>query len=193
MKRLLRNKKVLLVAILVLISTTVWAVTVRRPSRQIDPETNLLESPKLLFIHQDVVTSFPATGDGVRSGTMRGAISGSTTTNFQFLAVPPPDFASDDWTLLVDPDGDQILFRVQVTGRFLVFLQAPADDPRHELNQVGGPFTGIYEVVEATGKYQGLVGHKFPCKGIGTLPAKNPTIGSVYAEVYSDEFDTENP
>ena len=91
--------------------------------------------------------------------------------------------------MLTDPDGDQILFRVQVTGHFLVFLQAPADDPRHELNQVGGPFSGVYEVVEATGKYQGLIGHKFPCKGIGTLPAKNPAIGSVYAEVYSDEFD----
>ena len=190
MRRIFNNKKVLFAAVLILISTTVWAVTGHRPARSaVDPEPNMLQSPRLLFIHQDVVTSFPASGDGVRSGTMRGAISGSCTTNFQFLAVPPPDFASDDWTLLIDPDGDQILFRVQVTGHFLVFLQAPADDPRHELNQVGGPFSGVYEVVEATGKYQGLIGHKFPCKGIGTLPAKNPAIGSVYAEVYSDEFD----
>ncbi len=189
MKRVVVNKKVLLVVVLILISTTIWAVSARRSTDAIDPEPNMLHSPKLLFIHQDVVTSFPATGDGVRSGTMRGAISGSATTNFQFLAVPPPDFASDDWTLLTDPDGDQILFRVQVTGRFLVFLQAPADDPRHVLNQVGGPFSGIYEVVEATGKYESLIGRKFPCKGIGTLPDKNPAIGSVYAEVYSDQFD----
>ena len=187
MKRVLRHKRLSLVTVAILLSTTVWAIT-GRPTRRIDPEPNMLESPRLLFVHQDVVTSFPATGDGVRSGTMRGAISGSTTTNFQFLAVPPPEFASDDWTLLTDPDGDQILFRVQVTGRFLVFLEAPADDPRHELNKVGGPFTGIYEVVEATGKYLGLIGHKFPCKGIGTLPAKNQAIGSVYAEVYDDEF-----
>ncbi len=193
MKRALKNRRVLFVTLLILASTTAWAVLAQRPQRLIDPEANMLETAKLLFIHQDVVTSFPATGDGVRSGTMRGAISGSTTTNFQFLAVPPPEFASDDWTLLTDPDGDQILFRVQVAGRFLVFLEAPANDSRRHLNQVGGPFTGIYEVVEATGKYQGFVGRKFPCKGIGTLPAKNQAIGSVYAEIYSDEFEPQNP
>lgn len=158
-------------------------------ANEIDPEPNLAVTQKLLFIHQDVVTSFPPTGDGVRTGTFRGALSGTATTNFQFLPVPPPNFAADDLTLFTDVDGDQILFRVQVQGRFILPLEGPETDPRKDIILFGGPYSGIYEVVEGTGKYLFLVGRKFPCKGIGTTPAKNPAIGSVYAEVYSDQFN----
>lgn len=193
MKYFASRKQIIGVALLLIALSAVWALAgVRATTRGdngIDPETNMLLSPKLLFIHQDVVTDFPATGDGVRTGTFRGAISGTATTNFQFLPIPPPEFAADDLCLLVDPEGDQILFRVQVQGRFIVPVQGPSEDPRKDIVAFGGPYTGIYEVVEATGKYQSLVGRKFPCKGVGTTPAKNPAIGSVYAEVYSDQFD----
>lgn len=192
MKTLFDRRSLAAVILLTLGLAGVWvfAGSERIDSRaRVDLEPNMAVSPKLLFIHQDAVTSFPATGDGVRTGTMRGAISGAAVTNFQFLPVPPPEFASDDLTLLNDIDGDQILFRVQVDGHFIIPLQGPEGDPRQNINQIGGPFSGIYEVVEATGKYQYLIGRKLPCKGIGMLPAKNPAIGSVYAEIYSDTFD----
>lgn len=161
---------------------------------RVDPEPNLVLGPKLLFIHQDSVTSFSATGEGVRIGTMRGAISGVATTNFQFLPLPPPDFKADDLTLLTDTEGDQILFRVQVSGRFLQHLTGPETDPagnpnRRKMVEFGGPYTGIYEVIQATGKFQSLIGRKFPCKGVGITPAKNPAIGGVYAEIYEDRFE----
>lgn len=184
----LQSRRTVLLALLVLVAgTALWAAAGRRDNG-IDPEPNLGASPQILFIHQDVVTDFPATGDGVRTGTFRGALSGTATTNFQFLAVPPPAFAADDLTLFTDVEGDQILFRVQVEGRFLVHLEGPQTDPRKTINLFGGPYTGIYEVLEATGKYRYLVGRKFPCKGVGTTPAKHPAIGSVYAEVYNDVF-----
>jgi hypothetical protein len=197
------EKKWTWVAILlvVLVSTTLWAAGVGGrtspgvrihtggAANEIDPEPNLAITRKLLFIHQDTVTSFPPTGDGVRTGTFRGALSGAVTTNFQFLPVPPPEFAADDLVLLTDPDGDQVLFRVQVQGRFVIPLEGPETDPRRRINEIVGPFTGIYEVVEATGKYLFLEGRKFPCKGVGTLPAKNPALGSVYVEIFSDQFD----
>jgi hypothetical protein len=161
-------------------------------AQSIDLEPNLASAPKLLAIQQDAVTQFLATGEGVRVGTMRGTFSGVVTQNFQFLAVPPPDFKADDLILLVDNDGDQMLFRAQVTGRFLSFLTGPTPDPagnpnRKKLVEFGGPFTGIYEVIQGTGKFQGYIGRKFPCKGLGITPAKNQAIGFGYTEIYDDK------
>ncbi|MGH9722110.1 MAG: hypothetical protein ACRD8O_18025 [Bryobacteraceae bacterium] len=141
----------------------------------------------ILFRTLDEVLIFPPTGDGVRTGTAVGIISGVTTTNFQFLAVPPPEFKADDLVAITDVDGDQILFRAQVTGRFL----APFGDPtRGPVAGLGGPYAGTYEVLRATGKFGYLVGRKFPCKGLGMNPARQGFLGSVYTEVYTDRFDS---
>lgn len=151
------------------------------------PEKAALHVP-IVFVQQDSVQSFPPTGDGVRVGTVTGQINGTSITNSQFLAVPPPEFQADDLCAVTDLDGDQILFRVQVTGRF---LEAFGDSARPSgiVFGLGGPYTGTYEVLKATGKYGYLVGRKFPCKGVGSNPAKGNQPGTVYCEVYSDRFD----
>jgi hypothetical protein len=186
MRQMFSRRTVLLALLVLVAGTALWAASGR--DSKIDLEPNMALAPQILFIHQDMVTDFPPTGDGVRTGTMRGVLSGTATTNFQFLAVPPPEFAADDLTLFTDVEGDQIVFRVQVQGRFLVHLEGPEADPRKTINLFGGPYTGIYEVIEATGKYRYLIGRKLPCKGVGTTPAKNPALGSVYAEIYNDTF-----
>ncbi|MEX2260647.1 MAG: hypothetical protein WD696_01785 [Bryobacteraceae bacterium] len=145
-------------------------------------------APGLLFIQQDNVLSFPPTGDGVRVGTATGRLAGSTITNFQFLPVPPPEFQADDLVVITDSEGDQILFRARVTGRFLAPF-GEASLPNGNVFGLGGPFSGTYEVTKATGKYGYLVGRKFPCKGIGSNPAKGNFLGTVYVEVYLDRFD----
>jgi hypothetical protein len=143
----------------------------------------------LLFIQQDNVLSFPPTGDGVRVGTATGRLNGTTIQNFQFLPVPPPAFQADDLCLLSDIDGDQIIFRAQVTGRFLAPPLSLANNPLGNLFAAGGPFTGTYTVVAANGKYSYLMGRVFPCKGLGSNPAKGNFLGTVYVEVYLDRFD----
>jgi len=150
---------------------------------------NAVNQQGLLFIQQDDVLSFPPTGDGVRAGTATGRLNGTTITNFQFLPVPPPVFQADDLVMISDIDGDQIIFRAQVTGRFLAPPLAIANHPLGNLFSVGGPFTGTYEVLNANGKYGYLIGRKFPCKGLGSNPAKGTALGSVYVEVYLDRFD----
>ena len=143
-----------------------------------------LNAPVIMKI-QDSVLSFPVTGDGVRAGTVTGVINGTTITNFQFLPVPPPVFQADDLCVVSDIDGDQLFFRVRVTGRFLEAF-GDASLPSGIVSGVGGPFSGTYEVTKATGKYSYLVGRKFPCKGIGSNPAKGNAFGTVFVEVYSD-------
>lgn len=142
---------------------------------------------RVIFAQQDNVLSFPPTGDGVRVGTVTGIISGTSITNFQFLPVPPPEFRADDLCAVSDLDGDQILFRVRVVGRFLEAF-GDASLPSGIVFGLGGPYTGTYEVIRATGKYGYLVGRKFPCKGLGSNPAKGNLLGTVYVEVYSDQF-----
>lgn len=144
--------------------------------------------PSLLFVQQDQVLAFPPTGDGVRVGTATGRLNGTTITNFQFLPVPPPVFQADDLVNLNDSDGDQILFRAKVTGRFLAPF-GDASRPNGIVFGLGGPFTGTYEVIQANGKYVYLIGRSFPCKGLGSNPAKPGFLGTVYVEVYSDRFD----
>lgn len=147
-----------------------------------------LFSPAVLFVGQDNVLAFPPTGDGVRVGTAVGKLSGTTITNFQFLPVAPPAFAADDLVALSDSEGDQILFRARVNGRFLPAF-GDATLPNGIVFGLGGPFTGTYEVIKASGKYGYLVGRKFPCRGIGSNPAKPGFLGTVYVEVYSDRFE----
>jgi hypothetical protein len=143
----------------------------------------------LIFVQQDTVLSFPPTGDGVRVGTATGRINATTITNFQFLPVPPPVFQADDLVMLSDLDGDQVVFRAQVTGRFLAPPLSVPNNPNGNLFSVGGPFTGTYEAIQASGKYGYLIGRKFPCKGLGSNPAKGGFLGTVLVEVYSDRFE----
>ena len=81
MKSFASRKQIIGVALLLIALSAVWALAgVRATTRGdngIDPETNMLVSPKLLFIHQDVVTDFPATGDGsgARSPELQRPIS----------------------------------------------------------------------------------------------------------------------
>jgi hypothetical protein len=154
-------------------------------------DEDLAFGPKLLFVQQDQVTAFPPDGSGLREGTVRGAITGTSVTNFQFIPTGPTEFFSDELSLFTDVDGDQILFHVKIDGRFVTPLTGDpvADFPgRENLSLIAGIFSGVYEAVKATGKYQALLGRKFPAKGIATTPARNPAIGASYMEIYSDQF-----
>ena len=154
----------------------------------ITPFAPLPSAPRILFIHQEVVTSFPATGDGVHLGTVRGWINGMSITNFQFIPDPPPNFHSLDFTLFVDLDGDQILFTVTWQGRIVDPLKAPASNVNksRDIMALTAVFTGHYEVTDATGKYRALIGNKYPCKGMASNAAKGPLqpFGASYTEVY---------
>lgn len=140
----------------------------------------------LLFTQRDNVLSFNANGTGVRVGTCTGLLNGQITTNFNFAATPPPAFSATDYALFSDFDGDQIVFTTTQSGRFL-FSLAP-DSPAPPVGGVGGPYTGVYTVTKASGKYAALVGRKFPCRGIAMNPAAPGLSGTVLVEVYSDRF-----
>src|SRR5207244_5787740 len=80
----------------------------------------------VLFTQQDVVTVFapppPGSPFGVRVGTVTGAINGTITVNTLLIPAPPgATFTGDDRALVIDTDGDQILFNVSSNG---VFIQA---------------------------------------------------------------------
>jgi hypothetical protein len=154
-------------------------------------DANLAAAPKVLFIMQDVVSSFPATGDGVHVGTVRGAINGLSTTNFQFIPdQAPPYFRAEDLTVFVDLDGDQMSFLTKWDGRILTPLKGPvaANNKNRDLMTLVGVFTGSYEVIEGTGKYKGWVGRKFQAKGLAANVARGALqpFGANYTEVYDD-------
>ncbi len=154
-------------------------------AQTIDPKN--FESNSLLFVQQDVLPSFGDTG--VRIGTVKGMISGNITTNFTFT-VPPPkappgaDFVADDVALIIDPEGDQILFKVHSEGT------ASFDTLSSDIVPFRAPFLATYTVDKATGKlskYEGLV---FPARGtavvsslilFGNVPGA--PVGTVYVEV----------
>lgn len=140
----------------------------------------------LIFTQRDSVLSFNANGSGVRVGTVTGLLNGQITTNFQFAAVAPPAFSATDQALFTDLDGDQMLFTTTQSGRFL-FSIAP-DAPAGAVGGTGGPYTGVYTVTKASGKYATFVGRKFPCRGIAMNPAVQGLTGTVLVEVYSDRF-----
>jgi hypothetical protein len=142
--------------------------------------------PRVLFVQQDAVTLFPPDGAGVRVGTVQGAITGGSTTNFQFIPTSPTEFYSDELSLFTDTSGDQILFHVQLTGHFVTPLTGEEDENfpgREDVNLVSGLFSGVYEVVDATGIYLSLMGAKFPAKGLGITPARYPAQGATYMEI----------
>lgn len=154
--------------------------------------------PPLLLVQEDKVVTFdPITGIGAQTGTVSGAIRGTSIVNFQFQITAFPDFTFNNRVGITDLDGDQIIFKNVGTGRF-VFpplsdpTLAPGEAPFQVFgNGIGGPLTGTYEVVATTGKFirQFPIGRVFPYRGIAYNPSVPPTApgttGSVYVEVYS--------
>jgi hypothetical protein len=142
------------------------------------------DSP-ILFIQQDIVTVFAVPpAFGVRVGTVTGAINGTVTMNTQLTPAPPgASFTADDRALVVDTDGDQILFKVVGSGTFIQALTDPPNDPPPDrprdfiapvpwpapLN-LGGHFTATYSVMQGTGKYANLSG-AFDAVGVAVLPS----------------------
>ena len=145
---------------------------------------------QLFFAFRDTVINFSGTtGVGDHSGTVEGAIVGTSITNFQFIPTSQTTIQFDNRCLITDLDGDQILFQVLGTGRFLA---PPLIDASNtllgNLMSLGGPLVATFIALQATGKYAFLIGRKFP----GRMAASNVTnassgvLGNVYGEVYSD-------
>jgi len=143
--------------------------------------------PELLFVQRDTVIAFdPGTGLGTQVGTTDGKILGTSIMNFQFTPLSQVDIKFENRTLITDLDGDQILFRYTGTGRFIT----PLGDSSAvgKLMGIGGPLSGTYECIQASGKWGYLVGRKFGTRSAATNPA-NPGPGCVYVEVYTDTFN----
>jgi len=157
-------------------------------AQSIELSSKDFESNSLLFVQQDVLPSFGQQA-GVRLGTVKGLINGNITTNF-FFTLPPPQappggpFIADDSALIVDPEGDQILFKVHSEGN------ASFDTLDPSINPFRAPFLATYTVVKATGrlsKYQGLV---FPAQGTGVISTlvffnavPGAPVGTVFVQV----------
>ena len=150
------------------------------------PNPKDFESDSLLFIQQDVFPSF-GQQTGVRLGTVKGLVNGNITTHFFFTVPPQPaggPFVTDDSALIINPEGDQILFKVHSEGTVSL------DTLNANINPFRAPFLATYTVEKATGnlsKYQGVV---FPARGtfvISTLVfsgvAPGTPVGTVYVEV----------
>lgn len=145
---------------------------------------------QLFFAQRDTVINFDgSSGIGNHIGTVEGAITGTSIVNFQFIPTSQTTIKYDNRALITDIDGDQIVFQVVGTGRFVV---PPLSDPNNtllgNLMSLGGPLVATYTALNATGKYAFLVGRKFPCKMAASNAVKfsNGVLGNVYVEVYSD-------
>jgi hypothetical protein len=152
----------------------------------------------ILFILQDKLTRFDQSGSGLHVGTAMGKVNGVSTTVVRFDFSAFPNFSFNNRTGISDTDGDQIIFKVVGSGRFLVpplvDPTVPGDvtaPPSQVLGGLGGPLSGTYEVVATSGKYSKKfsLGQKFPFKAVGYNP--NPAsvgtdpLGAVYIEVFA--------
>jgi hypothetical protein len=142
--------------------------------------------PAVLFTQLDMVTTFAPPGQlGVRVGTVTGAINGTITINSTFdPAVPPPNFKADGSALLVDTDGDQILFHVAFNGQFFKPLTVPPPATPPDVLKIGGSFTTVYTANDATGKFAPLKGQAFKGIGVAVLPAQNPSLGAAFTQIF---------
>jgi hypothetical protein len=145
---------------------------------------------QLFFAFRDTVINFsPTSGLGDHIGTVEGAITGTSITNFQFIPTSQTTIEFDNRCLISDLDGDQIIFQVVGSGRFLA---PPISDPDNtalgNLMGIGGPLVATFTVIKASGKYAFLIGRKFPGKMIASnaINPSNGVLGNVYGEVYSD-------
>jgi hypothetical protein len=86
------------------------------------------------------------------------------------------------------------MFLINWQGRIVTPLRAPVNavNTGRDLIGLAGVFTGTYEVVDATGKYKGLLGRKFPCKGMASNVVRGTLqpFGGSYTEVYEDTPST---
>ena len=174
----------LLLLVTVIVSGTSSVVA---QNAALDPKD--FESNSLLFVQQDVLPSF-GQQVGVRLGTVRGLISGNITTNFYFT-VPPPQtppggaFVADDKSLIIDPDGDQILFKVHSEGNATFDTLSFPD-----INPFRAPFLATYTATDATGKFLKYKNLVFPARGSGVISTlivvgavPGTPVGTVYVEV----------
>ena len=146
--------------------------------------------PTLIFTQRDTVVDFqPNTGIGLQVGTVDGRIVGTSIVNFQFTPLNQTDIKFDNRAIITDLDGDQIIFKNVGTGRFIVPPLSDSGSPLGNLFGVGGPLSGTYECIKASGKYTYLVGRVFPYRSIASNPARAGFPGQVYVEVYSDRFE----
>ncbi|MEQ1884896.1 MAG: hypothetical protein ABL967_07525 [Bryobacteraceae bacterium] len=148
---------------------------------------------RLFFAFRDTVIRFDTTnGIGAHIGTVEGAITGTSITNFQFIPTSQTTIVFDNRCLISDIDGDQIIFRVVGNGRFIIPPPTDTTSPLGNLAGIGGPLIATMTALQGTGKYSFLVGRKFPCKMIATNAATpaigtiGGVLGNVYGEVYSD-------
>src|SRR6185312_5994747 len=144
---------------------------------------------ELFFAQRDTVINFNGnTGIGDQLGTTEGVIAGTSITNFQFIPTSQTTIKFDNRCIVSDLDGDSIIFDVNGTG---TFLAPPPSDPAHALGNLmalGGPLKATYTAIIATGKYQFLIGRKFPAKMMACNAVQNSVgvLVQVYVEVYSD-------
>jgi hypothetical protein len=118
-------------------------------------------------------------------GWTDGAIKGALIQSFTVTVNPTTGAAATgpDHALFTDLDRDQISFEYEGTGTFL---------PPSNLNKLmaaGGSLAVTYTVLDASGKYQFLIGRKFPAAVVATNAA-NPSsgvMGPTYTEVYAPD------
>jgi hypothetical protein len=144
---------------------------------------------QLFFAQRDTVINFDGnTGIGNHIGTVEGAVTGTSIVNFQFIPTSQTTIKYDNRALITDLDGDQMLFQVVGTGRFIPPAADPANAVLGQLMSLGGPLVATYTAIVTTGKYAFLQGRKFPCKmaASNAIRNSNGVLGNVYVEVYSD-------
>jgi len=147
-------------------------------------------APNVIFTQRDTVVDFnPGTGVGLQVGTVDGRIVGTSVVNFQFTPVSQTDITFDNRVIITDLDGDQIIFRNVGSGKFIVPPLSDSTSPLGNLFGLGGPLSGTYNCLKASGKYAYLVGRVFPYRSVATNPARAGFPGQVYVEVYADRFD----
>lgn len=153
------------------------------------PEAVYRKGLELFFAFRDTVISFNGiTGIGVHCGTVEGAVTGSSITNFQFTPTSQTTIKFDNRCMITDLDGDQVIFQVVGTGRFISPLPTDPNSTLGNLMALGGPLVATFTVVVSTGKFVFLQGRKFPGKMVAsnvTSPSSG-VLGNVYGEVYSD-------
>jgi hypothetical protein len=143
---------------------------------------------QLFFAQRDTVINFGADFVGNHIGTVEGAITGTSIVNFQFVPTSQNTIKFDNRCLIQDIDGDQIVFQVVGTGRFVEPVVDSTSTLLGSLMALGGPLVATYVALKATGKYAFLVGRRFPCKMAASncVRASAGVQGNVYVEVYSD-------
>jgi hypothetical protein len=171
---------------------------------------------EVLFTFRTSVINFNQnTGVGNETGHADGVLQGDYISNFQFIptsSTPPITVMTpNDRALFTDVDGNQILFKYAGTGTFFNGLSDPTTSlgpaPNTVLGNVqgiGGYFLIDYTVLQASPKYQFLIGRVFPAKITATnsaYPSPTPCVptgtpgtpcavfGSSYGEIYAPDVN----